>query len=502
VISETVRHFLVVAYFLLVLGMAAFAFHKVKMLALYLRQRRFGGGAAPVAARPFPAGEAPLVCVQCPVYNEPLVIESLLDAVAGLSWPAGRLEIQLLDDSTDDTTARIVAWLAAHPETAARVRHVRRVSRTGYKAGALAHGMTFTDAEFFAIFDADFRPEADFLTSLMPHFADAPDIGLVQARWEFSNRDASLLTRFQGLFLDAHFVVEQAARHAAGLFFNFNGTAGIWRRAALEEAGGWTSDTVTEDLDVSYRAQLLGWRFTYRADYGVPSELPENITAFKSQQRRWTKGGIQVMRKQLATILRSPGVSGRVKREATWHLLVGFIHPLLIAFSALLVPYFIWASAPGDSPVLAAQPVLLVFTFWAAIGFYLAARRLRGGSLSEALLIFAASPLILSFGLAMSITNTFAVIEGLFQRGGEFVRTPKGGAKARVGGLLGRLRSRGLFMGFSCVESVFGGIMLVGAIYFARHGEPLTALLLGCKAAGFLGLAAVSFRDLLPQGAR
>ncbi len=503
--SETARQVLIFVYFLLISGMAAFAFHKVKMLALYLRHKRPRASSKTEAANvpdQRSAHEVPLVCVQCPVYNEPLVVEVLLESVARLRWPAERLEIQLLDDSTDDTTARIAAWLDNHPDVAPCFRHIRRGTRTGYKAGALALGMTLTKADYFAIFDADFRPAPDFLTTLMPHFVDAPDIGLVQARWEFNNRNASLLTRFQGLFLDAHFVVEQAARHAADLYFNFNGTAGIWRRAALEEAGGWTPDTVTEDLDVSYRAQLRGWRFVYRGDYGVPSELPENITAFKSQQRRWTKGGIQVMRKQLAGILRAPDVAGRVKREAAWHLLVGFIHPLLIAFAALLVPYFVWAAAPGDTSLIVGQPVLLVFTFWATIGLYLAARRLRGGSLGEALLIFAASPLILSFGLAMSITNTLAVIEGLFQRGGEFVRTPKGGAKAVVDGLLGRLRSRGLFLGLTCVESAFGSVMLAGAVYFAALGHSLTALLLCCKATGFLGLAALSLRDLLPRVAR
>ncbi len=495
---ETFRQALIVVYFLLVLGMAAFAFHRVKMLVLCLRHRRGAAGLSTGVDGLAADARVPLVCVQCPVYNEPLVIEALLEAVAGLRWPDGRIEIQILDDSTDDTTARIAAWLAARPGVAGRMRHIRRETRGGYKAGALAHGMALTAAEFFAVFDADFRPAPDFLTVLMPHFTHAPGIGLVQARWEFNNRNASLLTRFQGLFLDAHFTVEQVARHAAGLFFNFNGTAGIWRRAALEEAGGWTPDTVTEDLDVSYRAQLRGWRFVYRGDYGVDSELPENITAFKSQQRRWTKGGIQVMRKQLAIILRAPGLAGRIKREAAWHLLVGFVHPVLLAFAALLVPYFIWVAAPGQADAIALQPVLLVFTFWATIGLYLAGQRLRGGSPGRALLILLASPLMLSFGLAMSVTTTVAVVEGLFQRGGEFVRTPKGGARAVVGGLFGRLRTRGFFFVLSGVESVFGAVMLGGAVYFFRRGQPLAALLLGCKAAGFLGMAALSFRDLLP----
>lgn len=499
--TEFARQLLVVVYFLLVLGMSAFAFHKVKMLALYFWWRpskRVAVGAALPVAGAAEGGLAPLVCVQCPVYNEPLVIDALLDAVAALRWPAGRLEIQLLDDSTDETTARIAAWLARHPAEAERFSHVRRPDRSGYKAGALAHGVTLTDAEFFALFDADFRPAPDFLTTLMPHFAESADIGLVQARWEFNNRRTSLLTRFQGLFLDAHFVIEQAARHTAGLFFNFNGTAGIWRRTTLEDAGGWTPDTVTEDLDLSYRAQLRGWRFVYRADTCVPSELPESITAFKSQQRRWTKGGIQVMRKQLAGILRAPSVSARVKREAAWHLLVGFVHPVLVAFAAILVPYFLWAFAPGERNPFWAQPILLVFTFWASVGLYLAARHLRGGARGESLLILLAAPLILSFGLALSITNTVAVLEGLFQRGGEFVRTPKGGAGAVLGSILERLRSRSVFLGVALVEAAFGLVMAWAALHFARVGQPAPCALFTCKAVGFLSVAGLSFRDLLP----
>lgn len=484
---------LVSAYFALVVGMGVFAAHKVKMLAIYLRRRP----AAPSpSAPPADPADAPLVCVQCPVYNEPLVVEALLDSVSALRWPHGRLEIQLLDDSNDETTAHIAAWLERHPQHAARITHVRRTNREGYKAGALSHGMTLTRAEFFAIFDADFRPAPDFLATLMPHFAET-DVGVVQARWEFANRNASLLTRFQALFLDAHFIVEQAARHAAGLFFNFNGTAGIWRRAALEQGGGWTADTVTEDLDLSYRAQLRGWRFVYRDDYSVPSELPENMAAFKSQQHRWTKGGIQVMRKQLGAILRSP-VPGRIKREATWHLLVGFIHPLLIAFAALLVPYCLFA--PTLSGWLgAAQPVVLTFTLWATVGLYVAGRRLRGGAWGEALLVVAAAPLVLSFGLAMSVSNTIAVFEGLFQRGGEFVRTPKGGARAVMGGVFSRLRRRALFFGATAIEIAFGAVMLAGALHFAELDRESVAVLLGIKAAGFIGLAALSLHGLRPR---
>ncbi len=473
-------------------GLMLFAFHRVKLMWLYARHVRRAPEPPPLA------GPAPKVCVQLPVFNEPLVIEALLDKVAALRWPAGRLEIQLLDDSTDSTPEVAARWLAAHPGAAARVRHVRRADRRGYKAGALSHGNTLTDAAFFAIFDADFLPEPDFLEKLMPHFAD-PRVGVVQARWEFSNRRASLLTRFQGVFLDAHFIVEQAARHGAGLFFNFNGTAGIWRRAALEDAGGWSDDTVTEDLDLSYRAQLRGWRFVYRSDYAVPSELPESVTAFKSQQRRWTKGGIQVARKQLGVIL-SSDQPARVKREASWHLLVGFVHPLLVVFSFLFVPYLaVVGPTPQGGFWMFFNPVNMLLLGGGSVAFYVTGQYFRQREWREGLLWLVFAPIVMTFGLAMSVTCAGAVIEGLLTRGGEFVRTPKGGRAADARGLLKRLRSRTLFAGVTLVELFLGGLLLWGSVYWARRDADYLAGVLGLKAAGFFLIALLSTRDLLPR---
>ncbi len=478
-------------YLFTLVGMCLFGLHKVKMLWLYLRAVRRGAPAHAVWSGPMPK-----VCIQCPLFNEPLVVEALLERVTALRWPEGLLEIQILDDSTDETTAIIDRWLQANPERAARVSHVRRSKREGYKAGALAHAMTLTDAEFFAIFDADFRPEPEFLETLMPHFSDAK-VGVVQARWEFSNRRASLLTRFQAIFLDAHFVVEQAARCAAGLFFNFNGTAGIWRRTALEDAGGWTPDTVTEDLDASYRAQLRGWRFVYLPDYAVASELPENLTAFKSQQRRWTKGAIQVMRKQLAAILRSD-VPSRIKREATAHLLVGFIHPLLVLFSIIFVPYLlIGAKMPGGWYVF--NPVVVVLTSGATVALYITGQYFRQRQWGEGLLMLLTAPLMMAFGLALSVTCCLAVCEGLCQSGGEFVRTPKGGRAVTAGGLLLRMRSRTLFASITLAELAFGLVMLGGAIYFGGHDAALLSSMLVLQAIGFLGIAFLSASDMLPR---
>lgn len=482
-----------VLYGITLAGLAYFGLHRVKMLWLYARSVR-----RVTATPPKLPAVVPSVCVQCPLYNEPLVVEALLDKVTALRWP-GPLEIQVLDDSTDETPRIIEDWLRTHPERAARVRHVRREKRTGYKAGALGHGMTLTKAEYFAIFDADFRPEPDFLEMLMPHFAD-PKVAVVQARWEFTNRRASLLTRFQGIFLDAHFVVEQVARSSAGLFFNFNGTAGIWRRVALEDSGSWSPDTVTEDLDASYRAQRRGWRFVYMSDYTVPSELPENLTAFKSQQHRWTKGGVQVARKQLGEVLRS-NLPTRVKVEAFSHLTIGFVHPLLVTFAVLFVPYlYLMGEAPQHWIWLLLNPLSVVLTGGSTVVLYVTGQYFRQRQWEEGVLLLIAAPILLAFGLAMSVTCCVAVIEGMLTHGGEFVRTPKGGRAARAGGLIAPLRGRALFTTVILIELLIGTGMLAGALYFGRREMLVIAGTLLVKATGFLGLAAMSTNDLIPRG--
>jgi cellulose synthase/poly-beta-1,6-N-acetylglucosamine synthase-like glycosyltransferase len=489
---------LLAVYALTLAGLVFFAAHRLKILWLYVRHCRAGAPAPPAAA----AGR-PRVCVQCPVYNEPLVVEGLLAHVTALRWPAAQLEIQLLDDSTDDTPAIIGRWLAAHPAAAAGCRHLRRADRAGFKAGALAAGMRQSGAEFFAVFDADFRPAPDFLETLMPHFTD-PRVGVVQARWDFANREASLLTRFQAVFLDAHFVVEQAARHAGGLFFNFNGTAGIWRRAALEDAGGWADDTVTEDLDVSYRAQIRGWRFIYRDDYPVDSELPESLSAFKSQQRRWTKGGIQVARKLLRTVVASR-LPARIKREAVSHLATGLVHPLLVLFAALLVPCLFVLGAEPRGFWWIFNPITVVLLGVATMAVYVTGQYFRRRQWLGAVAGLAAAPLVMAFGLAMSVTGCLAVLEGLCTSGGEFMRTPKGGARAaREDGRAGRLGSRTSCTAVLCGEVALGASMLAGAAYFQHEGMLFIAVVLLIKSVGFLGVAALSTHDLLPRlgGAR
>ena len=480
-----------IVYFVTLSGLVLYGAHRLKMLVLYWRAARRPAQPDPTWTR------EPKVCVQLPIYNEPLVVEALLAKVTALAWNPERWEIQILDDSTDETTATIERWLKQHPAESANVVHLRRERREGYKAGALAFGMKQSDAEFFAIFDADFRPEPDFLEKLMPHFA-ADEVAVVQARWEFANRKRTLLTRFQAVFLDAHFVVEQTSRAAAGLFFNFNGTAGIWRRAALEDAGGWTSDTVTEDLDASYRAQLRGWRLVYLDRYTVPSELPENLIAFKSQQRRWTKGGVQVARKLLLQVM-TARLPGRVKREAWWHLTIGVVHPLLVTFSVLFVPYLWLVADRMGSWWLLANPAIVLLAGGAPVAFYVAGQFFQRREWREGLMWLLLSPLLLSFGLALSITLCAAFFEGLFSNGGEFVRTPKGGRVVRSGNLLSGLRTRTFFTVISVLEIVFGVILGTAAAYYGSHGHREIAFALALKGSGFLTVALLSSGDLWPS---
>jgi len=482
---------LIAVYFSILIGLSLYGAHRIKVLLLYWKAMRRGRPAVPEW------DERPKVCVQLPLYNEPLMVEALLDRVSAIRWPDDQWEIQILDDSTDETTEIVTRWLADHPEQAARISHVRRPERKGYKAGALKYGMDLTDAEFFAIFDADFRPERDFLEKTMPHFV-ADEVAVVQARWEFANRKQSFLTRFQALFLDAHFVVEQTARASMGLFFNFNGTAGVWRRAALLDAGGWTSDTVTEDLDLSYRAQLRGWRLVYLDQYVVPSELPENLIAFKSQQRRWTKGGIQVARKVLGEVM-SADLPGRIKREAWWHLTIGVVHPMLVTFSIIFLPYLWFVSEGVKSWWYLLNPAIVLLAGGGPGAFYVTGQFFQRREWLSGLGWLLFSPILLSLWLAFSVTLCAAFFEGLFSDGGEFVRTPKGGSRVRSGGLLSRFRSRTFFATITAVEVAIGLALLSGATHFALMGSTWFAMALTLKGTGFVTVALLSSGDLWPS---
>ena len=358
--------------------------------------------------------------VQLPIYNERFVASRLLDAAASLNWPEDRLEIQVLDDSTDDTQKIIEDRAAYWKRKGINIKIMRRDFREGYKAGALNQGLTTAKGEYIAIFDADFVPPHDFLLRTLPYFADEKT-GMVQAQWGFLNAKHSWFTGIQSMLLGAHFSVEHCVRYRRGLYFNFNGTAGIWRRKAIESSGGWQSDTVTEDLDLSYRAQLAGWRFVYLDDLVVPSELPITIASFRSQQQRWAKGSIQTAKKILPRIITSP-LSFSVKMETLAHLLANFGWLLGAIVTLTLYPTIMWRVGIGPYELIRLDlPLFMCTSFGIFLYFFTFLNKKGAGGSFRWLLLLP----VLSVGLAPSIA--LSVLKGVFSRGGIFKRTPKFG---------------------------------------------------------------------------
>ena len=408
---------LVVPYFAILGVLSFYGLHRFRMVYLYHRYRRNQPG----AVKPPAEADWPHVTIQLPVYNEKYVVERLIDAVAAMDYPRQRLEIQVLDDSTDDTREIARAAVARHSAAGLSIRYLHREERTGYKAGALAAGLKQARGELVAIFDADFLPPADFLRRTIPHFAE-PKVGMVQTRWTYVNRHYSLLTEVQAVLLDGHFVLEHGARSRAGLFFNFNGTAGVWRRAAIEEAGGWEHDTLTEDTDLSYRAQLKGWKFVYLPEVECPSELPVDMNAFKTQQARWAKGLMQTAKKILPRVFRAQ-VPWRVKLEAFYHLTAGISYPLMILLSALLLPAMIVRFYQGWWQVLWLDLPLFLLATGSVSSFYLAAQRELYPR--RWLRTFFYLPMLMAIGIGMAVRNTRAVLEALWGVESPFVRTPK-----------------------------------------------------------------------------
>lgn len=406
---------IVAATALVLLLLIPFALHRLYLLRVASRPPA-------EATRPW-EGPLPRVTVQLPVFNEAGVVERLLDAAAGLDHPRELLEIQLLDDSTDETTrlaARRIEWWR---ERGVEIRHLRREDRSGFKAGALARGLDEATGDFLLILDADFVPPPDLISRLLPPFRD-PGVGMAQARWDHLNEGTSLLTRCQALLLDGHFFFEQGGRFAAGRFMNFNGTAGMWRRAALEEAGGWSDDTLTEDLDVSYRAQMAGWRFVFLPAVGVPAELPESVRALEVQQGRWSEGGIQTGRKLLPSLLRGPWPAG-VKGEAVAHLLGHLAYPLTLLLGVLILPSAIARRHLGLDGFLFLDLVVFAAATLSFLVFYVAAGRRRLRPFGR-LIPSAVATLALGVGMTASVGR--AVVRGVAGGGGgTFHRTPKRG---------------------------------------------------------------------------
>ena len=467
-----------VLYGLLLLGMLAYGGNSLLLVLQHIRTRR---SRPELPALPDPL---PIVTVQLSVFNEENVVGRLIDAVGELDWPADRLEIQVLDDSTDGTPEIVAEHLERLRRRGLAVSHVRRELRTGYKAGALQEGMDQARGELLALFDADFVPPKDFLRRSVGRFAD-PAIAAVQGRWTHLNRDASWLTRAQALAIDSHFAVEQEARCRAGWFLNFNGTAGIWRRAAIDDAGGWSDDTLTEDLDLSYRVQLKGWRLEYDASLACPAELPTGLLAFKAQQRRWATGSIQAARKLLPPVWRSNWSLGS-KLQASLHLTHYSVHLLFVIVAALSVPCVL---LPGVRLGPFWPSLLLVLFLLCAVSPALvhayAQRELEGRFLRPWDLL--ALSLV---GTGMALSCAGAVLRGLVLHKGEFVRTPKTGGP-------GRLRRYAMPReGWTTFEAALAVYCLAGAVALAWTGIWGVAAFVLLYAAGFAVVAAVGWREV------
>jgi cellulose synthase/poly-beta-1,6-N-acetylglucosamine synthase-like glycosyltransferase len=454
-------------------GLLLYACNAYVMIALHWRHRR-----DPQLVLPLPQ-RLPIVTVQLPLFNERYVTVRLLEAVGALEYPRDRLEIQVLDDSTDDTPEIVAATAERLRAQGLDVVHLRRRSRHGFKAGALGEGLARARGEFIAIFDADFVPPADFLTAMLRHFT--PEVAAVQGRWEHLNRGFSALTIAQSLGIDGHFAVEQTARARSGLFLNFNGTAGVWRKAAILDAGGWAHDTLTEDLDLSYRAQLRGWRIVYRPEIVCPAELPVLVAGFKSQQRRWAKGSIQTALKLLPAVWCSP-VGWWKKYQGTLHLSYYLIHPLMLLGMLLAFPLRASGALARDS----ALPV------WAGAIFALA-------TLGPAsMLLYAQRTLhrawwrrvwelatIMVIGVGVALSTSVAVFDAFLGRGRDFVRTPKFG----IAGTSGSWREKAYAVGSpwgGFAELVFGGYCTVTSWVFVSDGQYAVAPFLALYAVGFL----------------
>jgi cellulose synthase/poly-beta-1,6-N-acetylglucosamine synthase-like glycosyltransferase len=401
-------------YFSVLIILAIYGFHRYLMIYLYYKFRN-GKPRHPGRLESLPA-----VTVQLPVYNEMYVVERLIDAVARLDYPRHLLEIQVLDDSVDETMEIARRRVEFYKARGLDIHYVHRSDRKGFKAGALAAGLKRAQGELVAIFDADFVPAPDFLESTVHYFTEEK-VGMVQVRWGYINRDYSLLTRIQSILLDGHFVLEHGARNRSGRFFNFNGTAGIWRRAAIEDAGGWQHDTLTEDMDLSYRAQLRGWRFVFLPDVVSLSEVPVEMNAFKNQQHRWAKGSIQTARKLLPRIL-AGRLPLRIKVEAAFHLTANLAYPLMVALSLLMFPSMLIRYNMGWHEMLLVDLPLLLSATASVSSFYVVSQREVHSDWKSRMKYI---PVLLSVGIGLCLGNARAVIEGLAGRATEFVRTPK-----------------------------------------------------------------------------
>jgi len=416
---------MLIPYFVVMIILAFYGIHRYQLVWLYYKNKNNAAKWDEPPMR-FAEGELPFVTIQLPIFNEQFVIDRLIEACCRMEYPRDRFEIQVLDDSTDETVkvaSEIVERYAAgfpgmEPQP---IVYIHRSNRHGYKAGALDKGLDVAKGEFIAIFDADFVPPVQWIMQVIDHFAQ-PEIGMVQTRWTHLNRDYSFMTQVEAILLDGHFVLEHGGRSRAGVFFNFNGTAGMWRRETIGSAGGWQHDTLTEDTDLSYRAQMVGWKFKYLQDVECPAELPIEMTAFKTQQARWAKGLIQTGKKILPRVMKSD-MPWHTKLEAWYHLTANISYPLMIVLSVLLMPAMIIRSWQGYIQMLLIDLPLFMASTMSVSTFYLVSQKELFPRTWYRTFLYV--PFLMALGVGLTITNTKAVMEALFGVTSAFARTPK-----------------------------------------------------------------------------
>ncbi len=468
-----------------VLGLMAYGLNCYVMIALFLRRHRKAARDTEALERCFndrsDRVDLPHVTTQIPLYNEVNVAERILRAACAMDYPQDRHEIQVLDDSTDETRALVDRVAAELARDGHRVRVLRRETRTGYKAGALAQGLEATRGELLAVFDADFVPPADFWMRVVGHFLADDRLGLVQARWGHLNRTRSLLTRAQSVGIDGHFLIEQGARAWNDLFMNFNGTAGVWRRKAIEEAGGWQWDTLTEDMDLSYRMQLAGWGVKYLPDLVVPAEIPEDVSAFKSQQFRWAKGSIQTAIKILPRLWMAP--TGAFKKvQAFFHLTHYFVHPLMLTLALLALPVLRHLNPSIGPALFGALAFGLALSMAAPSSLYVVSQRAAYPDWTARIAVL---PALVVVGVGVALSNTRAVLEAILGIPSGFIRTPKRGDK---GAKPYRIR----FPWVGVAEVALGAYCTWSLKHYLVEGKYLIGPFLAIYAAGFLFIGALT----------
>jgi cellulose synthase/poly-beta-1,6-N-acetylglucosamine synthase-like glycosyltransferase len=446
-----------IGYFVSLSILFVFGLHGFIMIFYH---RKYGHN-TPVPKNNF--NEEPMVTIQLPLYNEMYVAERLIKAVCEIEYSKDKMEIQVLDDSTDETTGIVAKVVEQKRHQGFDISHIRRGTREGFKAGALKEGMKIAKGEFIAIFDADFIPQKEFLKKTLSFFGD-DKVGMVQTRWEHLNGDYSIITKAQALALDGHFVIEQTVRNKSGFFINFNGTGGIWRKRCIEEAGNWHADTLTEDLDLSYRAQLIGWRFVFLKDFTSPAELPSEINALKSQQFRWTKGAVETAKKILPLVWKSK-VPLRVKLQSTFHLTNNLVFPFILLAAILNVP-LIFVKNSGSHEVYFAVMSLFVLAFISSFLFYLYSQKDIRADWRKKIVLF---PLFMAGSMGLAVNNSRAVFEGLMNRKSEFVRTPKFKQESEKDSWVGNKylnRKLGFSVIVEAILAVYCFIGVLSSIYF------------------------------------